>query len=288
MKRFSARLQVLELGEHRLPARVERVVLLHGDGVDRSEIGQTLAQLVRALDGGLAVVERRRFECSLDGHTELLDDASHRGVHLYLKLPVLDAKIARRGELRLHHGLCVSHCFLRVVDGRSQRLRIRGFEVRPVAEPLGPVLRALLQGVVELVHRLDALAQQFERFRTLAGGAHRLFQLCEFGTDGHDLALEMHLSLRDGRDLDLARREALVGGGLLAELRVAGFSGASGVLLESIDRRLCVSDALRKRLELRGFLARAFANVGDPAGDAIGLGVECRHELLEPAELLPE
>ncbi len=171
----------------------------------------------------------------LDRHAEFLDDAADGLVDLDLELTLLDAQVAHRfgelGELRLGGADGV----LRVVDGRAQRLGVRLLEAGAVAELDRPVLGPLVQHRVEVVDRLDALAQQFERDLGLPRPHGGVLELGELGVDGGHLALQVHLALGDRGDLDLARAQPLGDGGLLAEAGVAGLAGGRRGLLERLE-----------------------------------------------------
>ena len=148
------------------------------------------------------------------------------------------------------------------------------------------MLRALLQNDVQVVQRLDALTQQFESDLGLLGGLDDVFKLLELGDDGVDLALEVDLTLRDGRDLDLAGAQALRDRALLAETSVALLARDRGSLLKPLEFRGGRRDALSEHFEDGSVLGGAVADVGDAAIDALGLGVERRELLLEATDLL--
>ena len=159
------------------------------------------------------------------------------------------------------------------MDGRAQRLGVGLLEARAVAQLDGPVLGALVQHRVEVVDRLDALAQQLERLLGLPRALDGVLELRELGGDGVDLALEVDLALRDRRDLDLAGAEALGDGALLAEARVARLSRARRGLLERSSSASRLLDAPRVLVERRAVLRGALGELGEALLDERRLSV---------------
>ena len=268
--------------------RPKRLELLHGDRVDRPEVGDLLAQPVGAVLGDCPVVERFGRERRLERHAEFLDDAAHRLVDLHLELALLDPQVAGRGVLLVDLGLDFPDRVLRAVDRLAQRLGVGLLEAGAVLELVRPVLGALLQHHVEVVDRLDALAQQLERLLGLAGRADGVLELAQLGVDRVDLTLEVDLALGDGRDLDLAGRQPLRRRALFAEARVALLARDRGRLLEALELLGGRDDARGEGLEAGAVLGGALADVGDAPLDALSLDVERGELLLEAADLLEQ
>ena len=149
---------------------LQRLELLHGDRVDRTEVRDLLAQPVRAVLGRpMRLSSALGRERRLERHAEILDDAAHGLVDLHLELALLDAQVGRPtrscssiSAWTSRTASCASWIVSRSDSESACSKRARSLSL------CGPVLGALLQHHVEVVHRLDALPQQLERVLGLA------------------------------------------------------------------------------------------------------------------------
>ena len=130
-----------------------------------------------------------------------------------------------------------------------------------IPQALGPVLGALEQIRVQVVERLDARDECLERLGRDAPTGDGVLSSLVSEVQRREPALEVHLALGDRRDLDLTCRETGGDLRLLAEAHVALFAARDGRVLELLDARESLLDALGRAPRCCGLSFEVFSSI---------------------------